>query len=166
VKSLKSFSRTDDGEKVATDVNTCIESAITITWNEIKYKSTLQKDLGVIPRTLSCPSQLNQVFMNLLINAVQAIEKDGRITVRTWHEDPWVCASVSDTGCGISPEILCRIFEPFFTTKEIGAGTGLGLSISYELIQRHGGDILVDSTPGKGSTFTVRLPVMVETASA
>jgi two-component system NtrC family sensor kinase len=162
VKSLKSFSRTDDGEWAATDINTCIESAITITWNEIKYKATLEKELGVLPLTLCCSSYLNQVFMNLLINAVQAIEKEGRITVRTWHEDPWVCASVSDTGCGIPAETLSRIFEPFFTTKEVGSGTGLGLSISYELIQRHGGDILVDSTPGKGSTFTVRLPVTQE----
>ena len=162
VKSLKSFSRTDDGERVATDINTCVESAITIAWNEIKYKATLEKELGVLPLTLCRPSQLNQVFMNLLINAVQAIEKEGRITVRTWHESPWVCASVSDTGCGIPPEILSRIFEPFFTTKEVGSGTGLGLSISYELIQRHGGDILVDSAPGKGATFTVRLPVTEE----
>jgi two-component system, NtrC family, sensor kinase len=166
VKSLKSFSRTDDGERVAADINTCIESAITITWNEIKYKATLEKELGVLPLILCCPSQLNQVFMNLLVNAVQAIEKEGRIIVRTWHECPCVCASVSDTGCGIPPETLSRVFEPFFTTKEVGAGTGLGLSISYELIQRHGGDILVDSAPGKGSTFTVRIPVTEEQAAS
>jgi two-component system NtrC family sensor kinase len=159
VKSLKSFSRADDGERSVTDINACIESAITIAWNEIKYKATLEKQLGVLPPTFCSPNQLNQVFMNLLINAVQAIEKEGRITVRTWREGPWICASVSDTGCGIPAETISRIFEPFFTTKEVGAGTGLGLSISYELIQRHGGDILVDSTPGKGSTFTVRLPV-------
>jgi two-component system NtrC family sensor kinase len=160
IKSLKSFSRADDGERAATDINTCIESAITIAWNEIKYKATLEKQLGVLPPTLCCSNQLNQVFMNLLINAVQAIEKEGRITVRTWREGPWICASVSDTGCGIPADTISRIFEPFFTTKEVGAGTGLGLSISYDLIQRHGGDILVESTPGKGSTFTVRLPVM------
>jgi two-component system, NtrC family, sensor kinase len=162
VKSLKSFSRADDGERVAADINGCVESAITIAWNEIKYKAALEKELGVLPLALCCPSQLNQVFMNLLINAVQAIDKEGRIIVRTWYESPWVCASVSDTGCGIPPETLSRIFEPFFTTKEVGSGTGLGLSISYELIQRHGGDILVDSVPGKGSTFTVRLPVTEE----
>lgn len=159
IKSLKSFSRADDGERAATDINACIESAITIAWNEIKYKATLEKQLGVLTPILCSPNQLNQVFMNLLINAVQAIEKEGRITVRTWREGAWICASVSDTGCGMPPETISRIFEPFFTTKEVGAGTGLGLSISYELIQRHGGDILVDSTPGKGSTFTVRLPV-------
>lgn len=162
VKSLKSFSRSDDGEMAAADINLCVESAITIAWNEIKYKATLEKELGVLPLILCCSNQLNQVFMNLLINAVQAIDKEGRITVRTWHESPWVCASVSDTGCGIPPETLSRIFEPFFTTKEVGSGTGLGLSISYELIQRHGGDILVDSAPGKGATFTVRLPVTKE----
>lgn len=159
VKSLKSFSRADDGERAVTDINSCIESAITITWNEIKYKATLEKELSDLPGVLCSPNQLNQVFMNLLINAVQAIEKEGKITVRTWRDGSRVCASVSDSGCGIPADIVSRIFEPFFTTKKVGAGTGLGLSISYELIQRHGGDILVDSVPGKGSTFTVRLPV-------
>lgn len=158
VKDLKSFARADDGERVATDINGCVESAITISWNEIKYKATLERQLGVVPPVPCSPNQLNQVLVNLLINAVQAIEKEGRITVRSWHEAPWACISVSDTGCGIHPETISRVFEPFFTTKEVGAGTGLGLSISYDLIRRHGGDILVESALGTGTTFTIRLP--------
>jgi len=160
VQSLKSFSRSDDGKRVPADVNECIESAVNIVWNEIKYKATLNRELGSIPQTLCYPHQLNQVFMNFLINAVQAIESQGTITVRTWYENKSIWASVSDTGCGIPPEVVSRVFEPFFTTKEVGKGTGLGLSITYDVIKRHDGDIWVDSTPGLGTTFTIRIPVI------
>ncbi|MRR53736.1 MAG: PAS domain-containing sensor histidine kinase [Deltaproteobacteria bacterium] len=160
VQSLKSFSRSDDGKRVSADVNECFESAVNIVWNEIKYKAALVRELGVLPPTLCYPSQLNQVFMNILINAVHAIENQGTITVRTWHDDGSIWASVSDTGHGIPPEAVSRIFEPFFTTKEVGKGTGLGLSISYEVIKRHEGDIWVESTPGEGTTFTIRIPVI------
>lgn len=160
VQSLKSFSRSDDGKRVAADINECFESAATIVWNEIKYKATLSKELGTLPRTLCYPNQLNQVFMNMLINAVQAIEERGAIRVRTWHEDGSIWVSVSDTGCGIPPEIVSRVFEPFFTTKEVGTGTGLGLSITYEVIKRHEGDIWVESSVGEGSSFTFRIPVV------
>jgi two-component system NtrC family sensor kinase len=160
VRSLKSFSRNDDGKRVPADINACIESAVNIVWNEIKYKATLRKELAELPQTLCYPNQLNQVFMNFLINAVQAIEEQGTISVRTWQENDSICASVSDTGCGIPAEIVSRVFEPFFTTKEVGKGTGLGLSITYEVIKRHEGDIQVESTPGKGSTFTIRIPVV------
>jgi two-component system, NtrC family, sensor kinase len=160
VQDLKSFSRNDDQKRIPADINECIESAVNIVWNEIKYKATLKKELGTLPRTICYPNQLNQVFMNLLMNAVHAIEKEGIITVRTWHEDGYIWASVSDTGCGIAPENLNSIFEPFFTTKEIGKGTGLGLSITYEVIKRHQGDIRVNSEPGTGTTFTVRVPVV------
>ncbi|MDD2319879.1 MAG: ATP-binding protein [Geobacteraceae bacterium] len=158
VQGLKSFSRSDDGKRVPADLNQCIESAINIVWNEIKYKATLQKELGKLPQTLCYPNQLNQVFINFLINAVQAIDGQGIISIRTWQEHDSICASVSDTGCGIPPEIASRVFEPFFTTKDVGMGTGLGLSISYEVIKRHNGDIRVESTPGKGSTFTISIP--------
>lgn len=159
IRDLKSFARVDDGVRKVTDLNGCIDSAVTIAWNEIKYKATLEKQLGVLPEILCSPNQISQVFVNLLVNAVQAIDKEGCITVKTWQEGVWVCASVSDTGCGIPKDTLSRIFEPFFTTKEVGTGTGLGLSISYDLIRRHAGEILVDSTPGIGTTFTIRLPV-------
>lgn len=160
VQSLKSFSRTDDGRRVMADLNSCLESAVNIVWNEIKYKATLKKELGAIPQTVCYPNQLNQVFMNFLINAVHAIEQEGTITVRTWYEGDAVWASVADTGCGIPPEIISRIFEPFYTTKEVGKGTGLGLSIAYEVIKRHDGEIWVESEPGKGATFTFRIPVI------
>jgi two-component system NtrC family sensor kinase len=97
--------------------------------------------------------------MNLLVNATQAIEKQGEITVKTWHENGSIVTTVSDTGCGIAAQNLNRIFEPFFTTKEVGQGTGLGLSITYDIVKKHGGEISVQSEPGKGTTFTVTIPV-------
>jgi two-component system NtrC family sensor kinase len=128
-------------------------------WNEIKYKATLVRDFAEMPQVRCNPHQLNQVFMNLLINAAQAIEKEGEITVKAWQEGETVLFSVTDTGCGIPQENLRQIFEAFFTTKEVGKGTGLGLSVSYEIVKKHRGEILVDSEPGKGTTFTVRLPI-------
>jgi two-component system NtrC family sensor kinase len=105
------------------------------------------------------PQQLNQVFMNLLVNASHAIETQGVITIRTWKGNGSVFASVSDTGSGIKPENLSRIFEPFFTTKDVGKGTGLGLSITYDIIKKHGGNITVESVLGAGTTFTIGIPL-------
>jgi two-component system NtrC family sensor kinase len=102
---------------------------------------------------------MNQVFMNLLINAGHAIEKQGEITVKTRDEDGSILIAISDTGRGIAKENLNKIFEPFFTTKEVGKGTGLGLSITYEIVQRHNGEITVESEVGKGTTFTIRIPI-------
>jgi PAS domain S-box-containing protein len=160
VQNLKSFSRVDEAECKHADINECILSTINIVWNELKYKTTLIKELGDIPLTRCHPQQINQVIMNLLVNAVHAIGKQGEITVRTWHENGSIFASVKDTGCGMTPEVVNRIFEPFFTTKEVGKGTGLGLSITYDIIKGHNGEITVDSETGKGTTFTVRLPVV------
>jgi two-component system, NtrC family, sensor kinase len=159
VQNLKSFSRVDESECKAADINECLESTIKIVWNEIKYKANLIRDLGDLPLTRCFPQQLNQVFMNLLVNASQAIEDQGEIRVRTWQEGDSLYASVSDTGCGIPEEVLNRIFEPFFTTKEVGKGTGLGLSITYDIVKKHKGEIFVESLPGTGTTFTIRLPV-------
>lgn len=158
VQDLKTFSRPDEGDSTVVSINDCLESAINIVWNELKYKAFLKKDLGLVKPIRCHPRQLNQVFMNLLVNAAHSIEKQGEITVRTWQEPESVCASVSDTGCGIPENVLNRIFEPFFTTKEVGKGTGLGLSISYDIVKKHNGEILVVSEPGRGSTFTVRVP--------
>ena len=159
VQNLKNFSRMDDAESGCVDINEGIISTINIVWNELKYKASLIKELGDIPLTRCYPQQINQVFMNLLVNAAQAIEKQGEITVRTWHENGFIHATVSDTGCGMPPAVRKRIFEPFFTTKESGKGTGLGLSISYDIIKKYNGEITVDSEEGKGTTFTVILPV-------
>jgi PAS domain S-box-containing protein len=159
VQNLKSFSRVDQAEHKQADINECIESTINIVWNELKYKTTIVKEYGDIPVVMCCPQQLNQVFMNLLVNAAHAIETQGVITVRTWKGNGSVFASVSDTGSGIKPENLSRIFEPFFTTKDVGKGTGLGLSITYDIIKKHGGDLTVKSVLGEGTTFTVGIPL-------
>ena len=160
VQDLKSFSRVDEVGYKTADINEGIESTINIVWNELKYKVTLKKDYGTIPVTKCNLGQLNQVFMNLLVNAAQAIEKQGDIVVKTWDENGSIFVSVSDTGCGITPDKISRIFEPFFTTKEAGKGTGLGLSIAYDIVKKHSGEIRVESELGKGSAFIVRIPVI------
>lgn len=159
VKNLRNFSRIDDQDYSMADVNECLESTINIVWNELKYKAKVVRDYGDIPRISCYPGQLNQVFMNLLINSAQAIEHYGTITVRTWVSADAIGISISDTGTGIAAEHLTKIFEPFFTTKEIGKGTGLGLSITYDIVKQHHGDIAVESELGTGTTFTVTLPL-------
>jgi len=160
VQDLKSYSRKDGEERQSADLIQCLESTINVVWNEIKYKATVEKDYGEIPLTLCHPQALNQVFMNLLVNAAQAIEVQGTIRIRTWHEDETIFVSIADSGQGIAAENLSRLFEPFFTTKEVGKGTGLGLSVSYDIVKKHDGEIRVGSTPGQGSTFTVVIPVV------
>ena len=118
------------------------------------------KDYGEIPLTKCYAQQLNQVFMNLLVNAAQAIEKQGEIRIRTWNENGSILVSFTDTGCGIPEEVRNRIFDPFFTTKDVGKGTGLGLSISYDIVKNHDGEINVETEQGKGTTFTLRIPVV------
>jgi len=160
VQDLKSFSRVDQAECALLNLNQALETTINIAWNEIKYIAILNREFGDIPEIRCYPQQLNQVFLNLLVNAAHALgENQGSITVRTWSEPESVFVSVTDTGCGMPEEIQRKIFEPFFTTKEVGKGTGLGLSISYDIIRKHGGEISVTSKPGQGSTFTVRLPI-------
>lgn len=162
VQDLKSYSRKDGEERQSADLIQCLESTINVVWNEIKYKATVEKDYGDIPLTLCHPQALNQVFMNLLVNAAQAIEVQGTIRIRTWYEDETIFVSIADSGQGIPAENLSRLFEPFFTTKEVGKGTGLGLSVSYDIVKKHDGEIRVGSAPGQGSTFTVVIPVVRE----
>lgn len=159
VQGLKSFSRVDQAEHKEADINECLESTLNIVWNELKYKAEVRKELGDLPPTRCYPQQLNQVFMNLLVNAAHAIEKQGVITIRTWQQDGSIRISVADTGNGIPEKNLNRLFEPFFTTKEVGKGTGLGLSIAYEIVKKHNGSITVTSREGEGTTFTVTIPV-------
>jgi len=160
VSELNSFSRMDEEEYKKANINECIESAITIVWNELKYKSTLKKEYGELPPITCYPRQMNQIFVNLLINAVNSIVDKGVITIKTWHKNGFVWMEVSDTGAGIPQQNLVRIFEPFFTTKEAGKGTGLGLSITYEIVQRHKGEITVESEVDKGTAFTIKIPVV------
>jgi len=160
VRGLKSFSRVDQKEYSEADINECLESTLNIAWNELKYKAEISKEYGDLPRIACYPQQLNQVFMNLLINAAQAITEQGKITIRTWADENYIQVAITDTGTGISKDHLPRIFEPFFTTKQAGSGTGLGLSIAYDIITKeHGGELTVDSLVGQGTTFTVKIPL-------
>jgi len=136
-----------------------IKSTLKIVNNEIKYKAKLELQLGNIPLVECHPSQINQVFMNLAVNAAQAIENKGIITISTCRIDDWICTSISDNGSGMSTETKEHILEPFFTTKPIGEGTGLGLSVSYGIIKDHHGRIEIDSVLGKRTTFHVWLPI-------
>ena len=158
VQDLKDFSHMEKQEKQWANLEQGLDSTLNIVWNELKYKADVVKEYAGIPQIECIPAQLNQVFMNLLMNAVQAIENRGRITVRTGQEGDDVWVEVEDTGKGIKPEHLNRIFDPFFTTKPVGSGTGLGLSLSYNIVQEHGGRIEVKSEPDKGSVFRVVLP--------
>ena len=158
VQDLKSFSRIDGTEYSAVDLNNVMDSTLNIVWNELKYKATVRKDYGPIHAIRCNPGQLGQVFMNLLLNAVQAIPESGEIGIRTWDDGSVVHVAISDTGVGIPEEKLHRIFEPFFTTKEVGAGTGLGLSIVYDIVKKHKGEIEVASEVGKGTVFTINIP--------
>lgn len=163
VQNLKSFSRVDQSDYSLADINQCLDDTLNIIWNELKYKCTVKKEYGNLPPTRCYPQQLNQVFMNLLVNAAQAIESKGEIVITTRASETEITVAIADSGSGIDPENLGRIFEPFFTTKEVGKGTGLGLSITYDIVtKKHGGRIEVASEPGKGTTFVVTLPVKTE----
>ncbi len=159
VQSLKDFSHVGETDWQMADLHHGLDSTLNIANNEFKYKATIDKQYGKLPLVKCLASQLNQVFMNLIVNASHAIKESGTITIRTGTDGDWVWIEISDTGVGIPPENLQRIFEPFFTTKPIGQGTGLGLSLSYNIVTKHGGRIEVDSEVGKGTRFTVRLPV-------
>jgi signal transduction histidine kinase len=158
VTSLRSFSRLDEAEYQKADIHEGLNSTLMLLEHEMRDRIAVGREYGEIPEIDCYPSQLNQVFMNVLKNAVQAIEERGQINVRTYLDDNKVVVEISDNGCGIPPEDLDRIFGPGFTTRGVGVGTGLGLSISYNIIQKHHGEIKVDSEVGKGSTFTIILP--------
>jgi two-component system NtrC family sensor kinase len=167
VKDLRVFARLDEGILNEVDLNEGVSSTITIVQGHAKKKQVqIEKDLGVLPAMTCYGAKLNQVVMNLVMNAIDACPEGGSVTVRTRAEEDGVRLDVIDTGTGIDPEIRERIFDPFFTTKPVGVGTGLGLSISYGIVQDHGGKIEVESTPGQGSRFTVRLPNRLAVGSA
>ncbi len=158
VSDLKNFAHIDRKELQEADLNKCIESTLNIIWNELKYHCKVEKKFAELPMILCYPQQINQVLMNLMINAGQAIEDKGVITIETLAESEGVVCRISDTGKGIPPEIKDKIFDPFFTTKDVGKGTGLGLHIVFGIIKKHNGSIKVDSEMRKGTTFTVFLP--------
>ncbi|MET0406158.1 MAG: ATP-binding protein, partial [Cystobacter sp.] len=159
VRSLKAFVREDSAQQELVDVNRELATTLKVVWNQLKYRSEVRCDYQPVPPILGRPAQLNQVFTHLLLNAVQSLPGQGVIEVSTHHEGDEVLVRISDTGHGMSPQVLAKAFTPFFTTKAPGKGAGLGLSISTDIITRHLGRIEAQSEPGKGSTFTVRLPI-------
>ncbi len=162
-RGLSTFSRVEKDQLFPIDVKHAIEAAINMAYNEIKYRARLVKDYGKTPLVTVSEGRLSQVFLNLILNATQAIEEgdagNNEIRVSTRQEEGFVSASVSDTGCGIAPEILKKVFDPFFSTKKTGHGSGLGLSISKSIIESYGGRIEVQSKQGHGTTFTILIPI-------
>ena len=158
VQDLKEFSHVDSTEWQIADLHAGLNSTLNIAHNELKYKVTVVKEYGEIPPVECIASQINQVFMNMLVNAAHAIETRGTITIRSGqnNEDVWI--EIGDTGKGMPPDVQKRIFEPFFTTKPVGKGTGLGLSLAYGIVQKHHGRIEVDSEADKGTRFRIYLP--------
>lgn len=162
VNDLREFSHVGEVEWQAADLNQGLESTLNVVWNDLKCKADITRALTPLPPVTCIASQINQVFLNLLVNASQAIGQHGHIRLASGTLDregaPWVWVEVSDSGCGMSADVQRRMFEPFFTTKPVGTGTGLGLSVSWEIVQRHRGQLTVRSTEGQGSTFRCELP--------
>lgn len=159
VRSLREFSHVDEHDLKGADLNRCVEDALRLCSNELRYKASVHRDLGPLPPVLCYPQQIEQVLVNLLVNAAQAIPERGEITVATRLEEGRAVIRIRDTGCGITPEHLPKLFEPFFTTKPVGKGTGLGLHVAYKIVRAHGGKIEVASKQWEGSEFSVYLPV-------
>jgi signal transduction histidine kinase len=176
ISAMKEFSHPGTGEKVAIDLNRAVESTITVARNEWKYVAEMVTDFDPdLPMVVCLPDQITQAVLNLIVNSAHAIKETGagisgdlgRITISTRQDKDWAELQVSDTGAGIAKENHNRIFEPFFTTKEVGKGTGQGLAITHDaIVNKHGGTIDFTSEPGKGTTFTIRLPIVPPSAGA
>jgi len=162
VRRLRSFARLDEAELKKVDVHEGLEDTLTLVHHEIKHNIQIVRDYGKLPPMSVYPSRLNQVFLNLINNARQAIHDKGTITIRTWVEDKTAAIAISDDGIGIPEQNLSRVFDPGFTTKGVGIGTGLGLSICYQIIKDHRGRIDLESEVGKGATFTIRIPTNLD----
>ena len=160
-QSLKDFSRLDRAQQGQFDVNDGIAKTLLIVKNKLKAKVTVHKHLGDVPEIHCSPSQINQVFLNLITNAADAIDDQGEVLIRSWTENDQVSVSIADTGCGIPDDVMDKIRDPFFTTKSVGKGTGLGLSIVDRIIESHGGELKIESEVGKGTVITVTLPIGV-----
>jgi signal transduction histidine kinase len=166
VSELKDFSHIDEPDWQLADLVAGLESSINVVWHELKYKADIVRKLEPLPLVRCIPAQINQVLINLLVNAAQAIIGHGTITLRSGRERNLVWIEVGDTGCGMSEDVKRRLFDPFFTTKPVGQGTGLGLSVSYDIAHKHGGGIDVDSAVGQGTRMRLWLPIEGPPAAA
>lgn len=166
VKGLKDFSYAGGGGTARHDLNVCMNDALKIARHELKNRADLKIDLCDCLPVECRPQQLTQVLLNIIVNAVQAVQENGRIEIRTYKVNGSAYAEISDNGPGMSEDVKKRIFDPFFTTKPVGKGTGLGLSIAYNITKEHGGTLGVESQPGKGARFKMKLPLAGEAASA
>lgn len=160
VQSLKDFSHIDEAERMPADINESLENTLAVTANLFENKAEVVKEFGELPKTVCNIGQMNQVFLNILKNAADAMNSPGEIRVTTTHKDGAIRVTISDTGCGMPADVVEKIFEPFFTTKDVGKGTGLGLSIAYDIVKKHGGSISAVSEQGKGTEMTITLPVV------
>ncbi|MBN2480413.1 MAG: hybrid sensor histidine kinase/response regulator [Bacteroidales bacterium] len=160
VKGLRSFSRLDEDKFMLSDIHEGIDSTLILLYNKTKNRIIVHKEYGDLPQIECLPSKLNQVFMNILTNSVEAIKNNGEIFIETVSSSLVIKVIIRDTGIGMTSEIKEHIFEPFYTTKDVGKGTGLGLSISYGIIEQHHGNIDVISEPGKGTEFIISLPII------
>ena len=159
VKGLRNFSRLDQNVFLSANINESLDSCLVLLHNSYKNRIKIVRQFGEIPEVDCLPGQINQVFMNILSNAIQAIPGEGTIFVKTWHVDAMVKISIRDTGTGMTEDVQKKIFDPFFTTKGVGKGTGLGMSISFGIIQKHNGKIELFSKPGEGTEFVITIPV-------
>ena len=159
VADLKDFSNVDGAEEQVADVNALVRTVCNVAAAQVAPRADVVLELNELPALRCRPGHLNQVFLNLLLNAAQAMQQRGAITVHTRHDSGAIIVDIADTGHGIAPDVLKRVFDPFFTTRDVGQGTGLGLTVSRDIVLAHGGRIDVRSAPGAGTTFTIRLPV-------
>lgn len=159
VADLKDFVRPGEDEAQLADINRCLDTILNVIGHMFKGDVEVVRRYGDLPKVMCQPRQLNQAFMNILVNAVQAIEGKGEIRIVTLCLDDWVEIAISDTGAGMTDEVISRACEPFFTTREVGRGRGLGLNVAHNIVSRHGGTIDIASRIGKGTTLSVRIPV-------
>ena len=166
VRDLRVFARTSDDPWQPVDLHEELEASLRLLNHLLKDRITVERAFRLADSVECVRSQIDQVFLNLLANAAQAIQGPGVIGIETRRDGPMAVVTIRDTGPGIAPDVLGRIFDPFFTTKPVGEGTGLGLSISYEIVKKHGGELRADSAAARGAVFTVRLPVSATTQRA
>jgi len=163
VRDVKGLAHAGRGERMMADLNELLDGVLRMAAPQLRVTAVVEKQYGLLPLIACAPQELQQVFLNLVLNASQSIANRGTIRVRTEAQNRSVMAWIEDDGCGVDPDLIDRIFDPFFTTKPVGEGTGLGLGIAHEIVRKHGGEITIDSKPGRGTVFGVRLPIRADT---